>query len=89
VALTRAVWERCVAVPPGVVCEDEAGQLWDVLWLLQLAVRWSDGGPEVRFGVHVRNHNRVGTPPLVQFKAVCGPDDDGVPCIIVMRPAED
>jgi hypothetical protein len=32
VALTRAVWERCVAVPPGVACQDEAGRLWDVLW---------------------------------------------------------
>ena len=27
VALTAAVWERCVAVPPGVVCQDEAGRL--------------------------------------------------------------
>jgi hypothetical protein len=27
VALTRAVWERCVAVPPGVLCQDEAGRL--------------------------------------------------------------
>jgi hypothetical protein len=36
VALTRAVWERCVAVPPAVVCQDEAGRLWDVLWLLPL-----------------------------------------------------
>jgi hypothetical protein len=24
---TRAVWERCVAVPPGVTCRDEAGRL--------------------------------------------------------------
>ena len=32
VALTRAVWARCVAVPPGVPCQDEAGRLWDVLW---------------------------------------------------------
>jgi hypothetical protein len=30
VALTRAAWERCVAIPPGVVCQDEAGRLWDV-----------------------------------------------------------
>ena len=30
VALTRAVWERCVSVPPGVLCQDEAGRLWDV-----------------------------------------------------------
>jgi hypothetical protein len=32
VALTRAVWEKCVAVPPGVACQDEAGRLWDVVW---------------------------------------------------------
>jgi hypothetical protein len=25
VALTRAVWQRCVTVPPGVACQDEAG----------------------------------------------------------------
>jgi hypothetical protein len=31
VALTRAAWERCVAVPPGVACQDEAGRLWDVV----------------------------------------------------------
>jgi hypothetical protein len=31
VALTRAVWERCVAVPPSVVCQDEAGRLWDIV----------------------------------------------------------
>jgi len=32
VALTRAVWERCVAVPPGVACQDQSGRLWDVCW---------------------------------------------------------
>jgi hypothetical protein len=57
VALTRAAWERCVAVPPGVVCQDEAGRLWDLLTMLRFAVRGSNGS-EVRFGVHVRNDNR-------------------------------
>jgi hypothetical protein len=85
VALTRAVWERCVAVPPGVVCQDEAGRLWDVLFLLALAARRGRGA-EVRFGLHVRNDNRDSTPPLVRLKAVCGPGDDGEPCISVMLP---
>ena len=89
VALTRAAWERCVAVSPGVACQDEAGRLWDLLWMLRLAVRGSDGVPEVRFAVHVRNDNREGTPPLVRLKAACGPDDDGSPCVTVMLPAED
>ena len=89
VALTRALWERCVAVPPGVICQDEAGRLWDIVWLLRLAITRSAGGSEVRFGVYVRNDNREGTPPLVRLKAVCGPDDDGSPCLTVMLPEED
>ena len=89
VALTRAVWQRCVAVPPGVLCQDEAGRLWDVLWLLACAIRRGPAGPEVRYAVHVRNDNRERTPPLVRLKAVCGPNDDGSPCITVMRPDED
>src|SRR5215831_3962829 len=77
VALTRAVWERCVTVPPGVVCQDEAGRLWDVLFLLRCAIGRSDGGALIHFGVHVRNDNREGTPPLVHLKATCGPGDEG------------
>jgi hypothetical protein len=88
VALTAAVWAKCVAVPPGVLCQDEAGRLWDVLTMLRFAVRGSNG-PEVRFAVHVRDDNREGTPPLVQLKAVCGPGDRGEPVITVMEPGED
>ena len=88
VALTRAAWERCVRVPPGVVCQDEAGRLWDVLVLLRFAIGRSEGA-EVRFGVHVRDSNREGTPPLVRLKALCGPGDQGEPVIIVMLPEED
>jgi hypothetical protein len=87
-ALTAAAWAKCVTVPPGVVCQDEAGRLWDVLFLLRCAVRGQDGA-EVRFGVHVRNDNRERTPPLVRLKALCGPDDDGSPCITVLVPEED
>src|SRR5262245_23469381 len=61
VALTAAAWAKCVEVPPGVACQDEAGRLWDMLWLLRCAV--GRGGPEVRFGVLVRNDNRERTPP--------------------------
>src|SRR5207237_9145322 len=89
VALTSAAWGRCVTVPPGVECQDEAGRLWDVLWLLACAVRRRGGGPEGRFGVHVRDDNRERTPPLVRLKAVCGPGDQGEPVITVMLPDED
>jgi hypothetical protein len=89
VALTCAVWERCVSLPLGVECQDEAGRLWDVLFLLRLSIGRSDGGTEIRFAVHVRNDNRESIPPLVQLKAVSGPGDDGEPVITVMLPEED
>jgi hypothetical protein len=90
VALTAAAWAECVAVPPGVACQDEAGRLWDVLTMLRFAVRASkDAACELRFGVHVRDDHRDRTPPLVRLKAVCGPGDDGEPVVTVMMPDED
>jgi hypothetical protein len=90
VALTRAAWERCVAVPPGVVCQDEAGRLWDVLTMLRFAIQGPTGAAsEVRFVLHVHNDNRARTPPLVRLKALCGPGDQGEPVITVLLPDED
>ena len=37
VALTAAAWGKCVAVPPGVECQDEAGRR-------NISLRWSTGG---------------------------------------------
>jgi hypothetical protein len=34
VALTRSMWQRCVAVPLGVVFQDEADRIWDWFWML-------------------------------------------------------
>jgi hypothetical protein len=61
----------------------EARILWPV------AIRRGGSGPEVRFTLHVRNDNRDRTPPLVRLKALCGPVDDGVPCIMVRTRDED
>lgn len=88
VALTAAAWAKCVAVSSGVDCQDEVGRPWDVLAMLRFAVS-KQGGPEVRFGVHVRNDNRDRLPPLVRLKAVCGPDDGGEPVVTVLMPDED
>jgi hypothetical protein len=44
VALTWAVWARCVSVPHGVECQDEAGRLWDVLFLPARAPAASGAG---------------------------------------------
>jgi hypothetical protein len=89
VALTCAVWERCVSVPRGVACQDEAGRLWDVLWMLRCAAARQNAGCVVSFDVHVRNDNGEGIPPQVQLKAVSGPGDEGEPVITVMLTDED
>ncbi len=86
-ALTAEVFGRYVEVPDGVIGQDEAGRLWDILWMLRLAAR--KGGDTLLFQLHVRNDNKDRTPPLVTLKAVCGPGDQGEPVITVMLPDED
>ena len=57
VALTRAVFEKCVAVPEGLEgLQDETGRLWDVVWMLQYGIRSGrEGGDELRFNLRVQN----------------------------------
>jgi hypothetical protein len=90
VYLTRAVWENYVRVPDGVRCQDEKGRLWDIVWMLRCAARQTSG-PQMLFGLHVRNDNRDRTSPLVNLKAVCGPRDidDPSAAITVLLPDED
>ena len=38
VAVTHAVWAEYVAVPEGVEGQDEAGRLWDVLWMCRFGI---------------------------------------------------
>jgi hypothetical protein len=87
-ALTRSVWEQYVRVPPGVEAQDEAGRLWDILWMLRYGICAAKGdGPTLHYRLHVRNTN--GWPKPVTLKCVCAPDDDGTPCLTVMLPEED
>ena len=89
VAITRTAWALTVEVPKGLEgLQDETGRLWDVVYMLRCAIRRASG-PEVRYGVHVRNDRRERTPPLVRLKALCGPGDDAAPVITIMLPEED
>lgn len=90
VALTREAWAKYVVVPDGVSCQDEAGRLWDVLFMCHYGISRGEGQAcDLLFELHVRNDNREGEPPLVTLKAVCGPNDDASPCITIMLPEED
>ena len=44
VAVTAGVWAECVAVPKGILCQDETGRLWDVLMMLRHAIATSERG---------------------------------------------
>lgn len=90
VFLTRAVFDAYVAVPPGVEAQDEAGRLWDIVWMLRMAIQRSrPGAQRIPVALYVRDDNRASK--LVKLVAVCGPldFDDRQPAITVMLPEED
>lgn len=89
VFLIRAAYAAYVAVPPGVAGQDEAGRLWDILWMTKFAIlRSRRGCDRLPVALYVRNDNRR---RLVRLVAVCGPldIDDQQPAITVMLPDED
>ena len=90
VFLTRAVFDAYVEVPPGVTGQDEAGRLWDIVWMLRFAIRRSRAGADrLPVALYVRNDNRAAR--LIKLIATCGPLDldDPQPAITVMMPDED
>jgi hypothetical protein len=59
VAITRAAWADYVTfLPEDGADQDEAGRLWDVLWMLRCAISLSAGGPELTFRLHVAKADR-------------------------------
>ena len=89
VFLTRAVYYAYVTVPPNVTGQDEAGRLWDIVWMLRFAVRKAQPGqPRLPFALYVRNDKR--RPRLVKLIASCSAldVDDSQPAITVMMPDE-
>jgi hypothetical protein len=96
VFLTRTVFDNYVAVPEGVTggkCgshQDEAGRLWDIVWMLRFGIlRRSSGCTRIPVALYVRNDNRAAR--LVKLIATCGAldIDDPQPAITVMMPDED
>ena len=89
--LTHGVHSHFVAVPQDVNGQDEAGRLWDVVWMLAWAIRRTAGtSGRLPFQLYVQNSKDV-EPALVTLCAVCGPldFDDPQPAITIMLPDED
>jgi hypothetical protein len=90
VFITRSVFDAYVAVPSGVEAQDEAGRLWDIVWMLRFAIlRARPGINRIPVALYVRNDNRE--PALIKLVATCGAldIDDPQPAITVMLPGED
>jgi hypothetical protein len=91
VFLTRGVFDAYVKVPPGVTGQDEAGRLWDIVWMLRFAIPRSRSGQwRVPVVLYVRQSDTE-RPRLVKLIATVGPldIDDSQAAITVMLPDED
>lgn len=93
VALTSAVYEDCVRwdAVDGAAGQDEAGRLWDVVYLASRAAISSPRKARVDFDL--MRVNRI-TPDVVvptrtSLSMVVGPGDQGEPVITIMQRGED
>lgn len=98
VALTTAVYDEYVVVPKALKgMQDEAGRLFDILWMYAWAVRIGEiSGNQGLFSVSFLMYETKSISEqararqeTITLKAVCGPGDDSSPCITVMLPNED
>ena len=102
VAMTSAAWADCVAwtdeteARKGYTGQSESGRLWDVVWMLSLAVRGAlrrglDASQQPLYYSLLRTPaaGRGVMPRKATLKFMVGPGDQGEPCITVMLPGED
>lgn len=90
VAMTRAVYEDCVVWDEAAqqkTAQDEAGRLWDVVYMLRNAIKQLSGGSDyVQFQLYcVPREVEEIEPQLVTLKALVGPGDQGEPVITIMK----
>jgi hypothetical protein len=86
VALTRAAWDERDTRRQ--TYQDEAGRLWDVLWMASRAAR--RGGDLIHYQIYrVPRGGRGHKARLTSIKMTVGPGDAGEPVITIMLPEED
>jgi len=91
VFITRGVFEKYVAVPPNITGQDEAGRLWDIVWMLRFAIlRARPGVQRIPVVLYVRQSDTE-RPKLIKLIATCGAldIDDPQPAITIMLQDED
>ncbi len=93
VAMTAAAWADCVAWSEAdstrQTVQDEAGRLWDVLWMSSRAARHA-WGERVAFQFYRIPHGgRATRPRLTTLHLHIGPGDAGEPVVTILMPNED
>jgi len=87
-AITRTAW--CDLVEPDKIAkshgESEQGRLWDVIWMLRVAIKAGMSGDTIRYYLIA---TREGKQHKRELKAVCSPGDTQEPVITIMLPDED
>jgi len=92
VTITRAAWADCVEWTAEdshrQTYQDEAGRLWDVLWMARLAAR--RGGERLAYQLYcVPRGGRGVRARLTTLHMHIGPGDQGEPVITILMPNED
>lgn len=88
VAITQGVYHSLTPNKTESAYQDFEGRLWDVLSMLRLAVRKSQGS-QIDFKVLIARSVYNGKAKLEEFKAICGPGDNYEPVITILLPHED
>jgi hypothetical protein len=95
VALTRAVWQDCVAWTEAdehrkpAALQDEVGRLWDVLYVTRAAIVRGRGNTRATLRLRrVPREGRTGRPRPVTLLAVIGAGDAGEPVLTITQPGE-
>ena len=94
VALTRAAWADCVEWSEKdtqrQTHQDQAGRLWDVLWMAINAARRNTQRASFMFQLYrVPRGGRSLRPRLTRLVCSIGAGDNGEPVITIMLPGED
>jgi len=89
VAVTNNVWASCISwdAEKEKAVQDEAGRLYDVLWIAMITAKRTKGEQAFFDVFHIPNGGMLPSP--VTLKSVCGPGDKAEPVITIMRPWED
>ncbi len=95
VAVTRAVWDRLVALPEGYQgFQDERGRLWDVVWMAHYYARRASDRDRVTMSVLVRDIRKdlrdSNRPPRRHCPIVAiGAGEQDEPVVTIMFPEDD